>query len=488
MQVRCRSSAGHAHHAVVRSAVIALLLALPGCAGQPLENWHTRRLNEEFTAKDAATVRTFADYRALEERLFQELRDKIYTSGGGENLLVRYSEGSAADPLIREPNWNRSFELPVANPIGGVLLLHGMSDSPYSLKAIGESLQQRGYYVVGMRMPGHGTAPSGLVYVHWQDMAAALDLGMAHLKAQVPGRPIHLIGYSTGASLALDYSLRVIEGTASPRPASLVFISPAVGITAAAGLAKIPKALAKIPGLKKLSYTAIDPEFDPYKYNSFTANAGDQVNKVTGSVSSRLGKIGVEALREGLPPILAFQSTVDATVVTQALVDKLLKRLDPGPHELVLFDINRFGAVYTLLVADPAPVTNRIIADEQLPFAVTLVSNKTDESMDVIAMRKLALRGDTDSVEDLHLEWPPGVISLSHVAMPISPRDPLYGNTRPANREELFLGDINIKGEKGLLKIPASYLVRLRYNPFYPYLERRAVDWIDHANQAAGGR
>lgn len=483
------TATGHPQYGVLRVLTLLwLLLALSGCAGQNLQDWHTTRLNHEFTAKDADTVQTFADYQALEEQLIEEMVDEIYTSGGAENMLMRYSRGSAADPLTRTPNWNRSFELPVANPLGGVLLLHGMSDSPYSLRGIGEHLQQHGYYVVGIRMPGHGMAPSGLVYLRWQDMAAAVDLGMAHLRERLPGLPIHMLGYSTGASLALDYSLRVIEGTAPTRPASLVLISPAAGITAAAGLAKIPRGLSKLPGLKKLSYTAVDLEFDPYKYNSFTANAGDQVNKLTHSVSGRLKKLGVDKLREGLPPILAFQSTVDATVVTSALIDKLLGKLDPGRHELVLFDINRFGAVDSFLVSDPAPVTNRIITDTQLPFAVTLVTNKASDSIDVVAYRKLALQGEKDTVEDLHLDWPPGVISLSHVAMPIPPDDPLYGETRPAERDQLFLGDINIKGEKDLLKIPPAYLVRLRHNPFYPYLERRAFDWIDQATQAATGR
>ena len=35
---------------------------------------------------------------------------------------------------------------------------------------------------------------------------------------------------------------------------------------------------------------------------------------------------------------------------------------------------------------------------------------------------------------------------------------------------------------KGLLRIPPSWLVRLRYNPFYAYLSARSIDWIDTAN------
>ena len=75
-------------------------------------------------------------------------------------------------------NWNRSFELETAASRGGVLLLHGMSDSPYSLRTLGETLNQRGYWVIGLRLPGHGTAPSGLKTVRWQDMSAAVHLAM----------------------------------------------------------------------------------------------------------------------------------------------------------------------------------------------------------------------------------------------------------------------------------------------------------------------
>ena len=78
----------------------------------------------------------------------------------------------AADPERRPVKWNHSFELTRQSAIGGVLLLHGMSDSPYTMRALGETLNQQGYLVVVLRLPGHGTVPSGLRYVSWQDMVA----------------------------------------------------------------------------------------------------------------------------------------------------------------------------------------------------------------------------------------------------------------------------------------------------------------------------
>ena len=75
------------------------------------------------------------------------------------------------------------------------------------------------------------------------------------------------------------------------------------------------------------------------------------------------------------------------------------------------------------------------------------------------------------------------MISLSHVALPFAPDDPLYGQYRPDDPEALFLGQPSIRGERGLLRISSDWLLRLRYNPFYAYLESRALLWFDDIEQ-----
>lgn len=223
----------------------AMALNILGCSNPSLKPWHTERLTAEFTTGKLDEIRTFDDYRQLEDRLFAQLEGKVYarTGTGPEFELDRYSSGSAADPQHRKPNWNRTYELTADSPIGGVLLLHGMSDSPYSLRALGKTLNQHNYWVIGVRLPGHGTAPSGLKYIKWEDMAAVVRLCIAHLTSKVGQKPIHIVGYSTGAPLALNYSLDALEGIASPLPASLVLISPAIGVHPAAGLAGLKNAL-----------------------------------------------------------------------------------------------------------------------------------------------------------------------------------------------------------------------------------------------------
>jgi alpha-beta hydrolase superfamily lysophospholipase len=463
---------------------VAITLSSLGCSGPPLETWHTEKLTAEFTAEMADEIRTFDDYRQLEAKVFVQLKEEVYagTETGPEYGLVRYSAGSAADPQRIEPNWNHSFEFPANTPVGGVLLLHGMSDSPYSLRALGEKLNQRDYWVIGLRLPGHGTAPSGLTSISWQDMAVAARLGMEHLASKVGKRPIHIVGYSTGAPLAIDFALNALEGSGSVVPASLVLISPAIGIHATAALAKWKRRLSYVPGLGRLAWLSVLPEFDPYKYNSFATNAAEQVHSLTRSVARRIAARSRSAPGEILPPTLVFKSTVDATVSTNAVVDRLLKHLKPQRHELVLFDINRFAAKSTLLISDPAPLTARLMADKSLPFVVTLVTNENPESTAVLARHKPPFSAEASGTEPLNLVWPRGVISLSHVALPFPPEDPLYGQGPPGKEDIIFLGQMAVQGERGLLKIPSDFLIRLRYNPFYAFLETRVLEWLDGAS------
>jgi alpha-beta hydrolase superfamily lysophospholipase len=470
-----------------RGAVMAVALqCLGACSSLALEPWHETRL-DEFTASMAGDeVQTFDDYRLLEDRLFEELRETVYeeVDTGPAYMLLRYSAGSAADPARREPDFNRSFDWQVdGNARGRVLLLHGMSDSPYSLRAIGEALHADGYHVVGLRLPGHGTAPAELKHTSWRDMAAATRIAMRYLATRPGDSPLHIIGYSTGAALALDFALEALDDASLQSPASLVLISPAIGINAAAALARPVAAAGRVSGLSRLSWTAIVPEFDPYKYNSFTTNAGSQVRQLTQSVSGRIRRLGERSAE--LPPVLVFKSTVDATVSTSAVVDRLLARLPENGNELVLFDINRSAVAAPLLIDDPGPLTNRLMSDGTLPFTVRLVTNESPESRRVAMILKRPYSAEVTEQISLAGEWPRSILSMSHVALPFPPDDPLYGRYPPESPDELFLGQLEILGERGLLRISSDWLLRLRYNPFYDILESRTLDWFTETGAAS---
>ena len=471
----------------MRFLILLLVILGLGCLGflwgkadDTMMVWHTELLEEEFSVEKADTIRSFSQYLELEARLFTELKttvlDHVPVGNGFE--LHRYSSGSRADPFTQSFDWNRTFEFSVAQPKGGVLLLHGMSDGPYSLRDIGQKLNKNGYWVIGLRLPGHGTAPSGLRSATWQDMAAAVTLVVEHLQEQTGNKPLHLIGYSNGGALALNYTLERLAGNHTV-PASLVLISPAIGIHPLAGIAGAKEVLSSLPGLDHLGWLSIEPEFDPFKYNSFATNAGNQVHLITRAVSRRLKQWSENPSRDSFPPVLVFKSTVDATVSVDAVVSRLLRPLQSDKHHLVLFDINRFAAKSSLLVSDPGPITKQLLQDDSLPFELTLITNENDQSRTVVAKQKPPFSQSIKQITPLGLHWPAGVISLSHVALPFAPDDPLYGNRPPPDEIQLYLGQLAIKGERGLLRISSDWLLRLRHNPFYDYLEQETIDWLE---------
>jgi hypothetical protein len=315
-------------------------------------------------------------------------------------------------------------------------------------------------------------------------MAAAVEIAMAHLVSKVNGRPVHIVGYSAGAGLALNFALDALDASTSPVPASLVLISPAIGIHSAAALAVWSDRISRVPGLAGLRWSQIQPEFDPYKYNSFATNGGTQVHNLTRAVARRVREHAESGSVDNFPPTLVFKSTVDATVTNEALIDRLLARLPPNRNALVLFDINRSAVKSKLMISDPGPFTARLMNDPSLPFAVELITNENPESNMVVSRRKRANSNTVSADEPLGIAWPRGVISLSHVALPFPPDDPLYGRGPPTDDDVVFLGQMAIQGERGLLKIPTDWLLRLRHNPFYPVLESRLLEWLSDVQRA----
>ena len=128
------------------------------------------------------------------------------------------------------------------------------------------------------------------------------------------------------------------------------------------------------------------------------------------------------------------------------------------------------------------------MADEKLPFAVTFVTNEHPQSPNVVSRYKPPNSREEADVQPLGFAWPRNVVSLSHVAVAFPPDDPLYGQGPPRSQELVFLGDLAFTGERGLLRLPAEWLLRQRFNPFYPYLETRVLQWLQDAGPVAAGQ
>ena len=461
---------------VVLTLVMVFVNYLDGRAD--LSIWHHANLDQEFTVN--SQVASFEEYIALEDRLFAQLDELVYAQTGpvADDRVNRYKRGSLSDPERWSPNWNRSYEMPIETPGASVLLLHGLSDSPYSLRTLAQRLHNAGVYTLGLRIPGHGTAPSGLVNVTWQDMAAAVRLAVNHLAEQNSNRPIHIVGYSNGAALAVEYALSMLDDPALPRVDSLVLLSPEIGVTPAAAMAIWQARLGRLLGLEKLAWNNILPEYEPFKYGSFAINAGDVSHRLTAEIQRHIAVLQKDGKLDGMPPVLAFSSVVDSTVSAPALVTNLLNRLSPGGHELVLFDINARAGIEPLLNWNPDKMLDALQSAANPAFVLSLVTNENPDSRKVV--EKQWISGDDPAVTtELGLQWPEDVYSLSHVALPFAPGDPLYGGEPTEPSPGVELGSLALRGEKNVLKISPTAMLRMRWNPFYPYLEQRTLEFLD---------
>jgi alpha-beta hydrolase superfamily lysophospholipase len=290
---------------------------------------------------------------AREDALFTEVESRMRAAIEASERIPsnRYFDGSPVHPGRFQHDWNRSFTvLPQGQPVGAVVLLHGLTDSPYSLRHVAKLYVDHGFAAVGIRLPGHGTVPAGLTSARWQDWRAATRLAMREARRLAgPGKPLHIAGYSNGGALAVQYTLDAIEDSALDRPARVMLFSPMIGLTRFARYAGVAGWPAILPRFSKSAWLEIVPEFNPFKYSSFPVNAARQSYELTEDLDARLAAMLKSASSSRMPPVLAFQSVVDSTVLGDAVIRELFSKLPDNGSELVPFDVNRAAALDLLL-------------------------------------------------------------------------------------------------------------------------------------------
>ena len=117
--------------------------------------------------------------------------------------------------------------LPGAEPFShdgsdvGVLLVHGFTSTPQSLRPWAEHLAEAGYTVRLPRLPGHGTTWQEMNRTEWSDWYATVDATFRELLARC--RTVVVAGLSMGGALALQ-----LAQNHGPRVAGLVLVNPAV--------------------------------------------------------------------------------------------------------------------------------------------------------------------------------------------------------------------------------------------------------------------
>jgi len=245
-------------------------------------------------------------------------------------MLQRAHQPLARANLEQVVAGNSPFELKPALPTAkfagqnksyrrGIVLTHGLTDSPYFMCALGKFFAAQGFVVMAILLPGHGTQPGDLLKVHSDEWAKTLAYAvecMAHEADE-----IYLGGLSTGATLSLQHSLR------DARIRGLFLFSPALKITPLAVLAQFHSLSSWL--LPRSAWVEIQPDRDLYKYESLTKNAVAQIYALTQSVQRQLRQHALNV------PIFSALSHDDATVNSAATLAFMAHATHPNHHTVL---------------------------------------------------------------------------------------------------------------------------------------------------------
>ena len=474
---------------VIKISVLVLVLLIIAALG--LRAWYSKRGPElavwhtyvprEMTIEEMNTG-DWNDYLKAESRIFEDMRVNVVEKLSPEERVPsnRYYEGSPIYPEHFKQNWNRSYILePSGPPVGAVVLLHGLTDSPFSLRHIARHYRDRGFVAIGIRLPGHGTVPAGLAKIEWREWAAATRLAVREARRRIgPDKPLELIGFSNGGALALQYALDSIENPALTRPSRVVLISPMIGVTRYARFAGIAAWPAVLPRFARAAWLGIVPEFNPFKYNSFPVNGARQSYLLTSTIQEQIIRLERENRLNELPPVLTFQSVTDFTVSTPAVMSSLYDKLPENGSEVVLFDVNRSVRFRTFLRVASYTALSRLLRIGPQNYRTTVIANASPDTAHTVERSVDA--GEVDvHVKPLDIDYPQDIFSLSHVAIPFPVTDALYG-IAPDGQENFneSLGTLAPRGERGTLILTLDSMFRIASNPFFPYLLQRVDEGI----------
>lgn len=204
------------------------------------------------------------------------------------------TEEQAVDALIAE------HAAPISGGTGtvGVLLCHGFTGSPWSMKDWAEQLIGAGYRVSVPLWPGHGTTWQQLNATRWQEWYAAAETALRELRQQCD--TVFVAGLSMGGGIALRLAER--QGT---DVRGLVLVNPAIAL-ADKRLLALPVLSRVVPSLAAIGNDIARPGGNEYAYRRTPLKALLQQTKMWADIRANLGRVD--------QPILMFRSEQDHVV------------------------------------------------------------------------------------------------------------------------------------------------------------------------------
>lgn len=230
-------------------------------------------------------------FAAYVQRTQEMLRQIHEWKNDGEQIIA----GNLPFELLPTGSFGKGSDKPYRR---GILLTHGLTDSPYQMRHLATFFQRMGFRVMVPLLPGHGTQPGDLLNVRWKEWRKAVNFGASRLAEEVD--ELYLGGLSAGAALS------VLQSAKDKRVCGLFLFSPALEIDLRARWANLHRFYSR--WVPKEAWINVMQDRDKYKYESFCKNAAAQMFALTRALP-----------RAGLNiPLFVAASADDVTVSASA--------------------------------------------------------------------------------------------------------------------------------------------------------------------------
>lgn len=301
-------------------------------------------------------------------------------------------------------------------PKQGVLLIHGLFDSPFYVRELGEYYASKGLLVKAIVLPGHGTVPGDLLHINYREWIKAVDYGIRSLLKDV--NQIYLSGHSLGGVLALNaYFCKQLQ----PFIKGLILFAPALRPKSLIHsiLVQYHSLFGWVSGKSK--WYQIRPADNYVKYTSYALNAARQTCYLIKKVHRLLKPQSVKI------PLFITTSNEDETVSPKAIYNFFENQ--PNSNNKIIIYTRR-----NLIAPD-----NRFI-----------IKTSVYPDQKILDFSHSCL---TISPQNNYLGANSHFLDLNH-----------YPGADKSNSEEIFLGAANKENLKNY------YLSRLSYNPDFDNL------------------
>lgn len=247
-----------------RAVVVLTGLVLLGC-GPGADEPRLRPSGRAITAPDAQ--QSFSRYIEIgRQRIEQALRPRF------EREATPFGEHYTLEQVVdMRAAWQMAPRPVCGSGRGpGFLFLHGLTDSPYTLKPLARELARTHPCAImrGVLLPGHGTVPGDMLSMQREDWKGTVEYAVDQFRGETD--TLYLVGYSAGATLAVDYADRHRD---EELVSGLVLLSPAMGLSnPVAWLTPVLRWIRP--------WMNVSGDRDAAKYESFALNAAAQMYRL----------------------------------------------------------------------------------------------------------------------------------------------------------------------------------------------------------------